>query len=208
MTANSALRCGLTISTKPAKLFIAQRFHACHFCVSQLGMETGSPAFPPYNSPAFSRPIIGGMGPSIILTDKPSPGVAPALSHLLLQFNESASGRPNDYRPLVIHISNPDSGETLGGLWGGTYCSFFHVELLYLPESMRGAGLGRRLIAQAEEEALRRGCRGAWLDTFSFQALGFYEKLGYSVFGTIEEFPPGHSRFFLRKTLSVESASL
>lgn len=53
----------------------------------------------------------------------------------------------------------------------------------------------------AEEEAVRRGCLGAWLDTFSFQARGFYERLGYSVFGVIEGYPPGHSRFFLKKTL-------
>jgi len=48
--------------------------------------------------------------------------------------------------------------------------------------------------------AMRRGCSGAWLDAFSFQARGFYEKLGYAVFGSIEDYPPGHSRFFLKKT--------
>jgi hypothetical protein len=52
---------------------------------------------------------------------------------------------------------------------------------------------------EAEAEAIRRGCRGAWLDTFSFQARGFYERPGYSIFGTIENFPPGHRRFFLKK---------
>jgi hypothetical protein len=56
-------------------------------------------------------------------------------------------------------------------------------------------------MSQAEREAIRRGCRGAWLDTFSFQARGFYERLGYTVFGTIAGCPPGHSRFFLKKDL-------
>ena len=65
----------------------------------------------------------------------------------------------------------------------------------------QGQGTGRRILIAAEEEALRRGCRYAWLDTFSFQARGFYEKLGYSVFGTLEDYPAGHSRYFLRKTL-------
>jgi hypothetical protein len=48
---------------------------------------------------------------------------------------------------------------------------------------------------------MRRGCHGVWLDTFTFQARGFYERLGYSVFGAIEDYPPGHSRHFLKKDL-------
>ena len=66
---------------------------------------------------------------------------------------------------------------------------------------MRGAGLGRQLLQRAEAIARERGCHGLWLDTFSFQARGFYEKLGFSLFGEIEDYPPGHSRFFLRKRL-------
>ena len=54
----------------------------------------------------------------------------------------------------------------------------------------------------AEEEAIRRGCVGAWLDTHSFQARPFYEKLGYTVFGVLENFPPGHTRYYLRKSLA------
>ena len=53
----------------------------------------------------------------------------------------------------------------------------------------------------AEEVARERGCAGIWLDTFSFQARGFYEKLGYTVFGRIDDYPPGQSRFWLRKHL-------
>jgi GNAT superfamily N-acetyltransferase len=73
--------------------------------------------------------------------------------------------------------------------------------LVYLPEDLRGAGLGRQLMEQAEQEAIHRGCHIIWLDTFTFQARGFYERLGYTVFGTLEDYPPGHSRFFLRKNL-------
>jgi GNAT superfamily N-acetyltransferase len=77
-----------------------------------------------------------------------------------------------------------------------------HIHLLYVTESMRGTGIGRDLMRQAEEEARRRQCTASWLDTFSFQARGFYERLGYILFGTIEDYPPGHSRFFLKKSLS------
>jgi ribosomal protein S18 acetylase RimI-like enzyme len=66
---------------------------------------------------------------------------------------------------------------------------------------MRGAGAGRRLMMEAEAEALRRGCCAAELDTFSFQARGFYERLGYSVFGALEDYAPGQSRFYMRKRL-------
>jgi GNAT superfamily N-acetyltransferase len=79
----------------------------------------------------------------------------------------------------------------------------WYVELLFVPESLRRGGLGRRLMRDAEEEAIRRGCRGAWLDTFSFQARGFYERLGYAAFGLIEDYPPGHSRIFLKKTFGA-----
>ena len=53
-----------------------------------------------------------------------------------------------------------------------------------------------------EAEAIRRGCKGAYLDTFSYQARPFYEKLGYEVFGTLDDYPTGHQRFYMRKRLS------
>ncbi len=60
-------------------------------------------------------------------------------------------------------------------------------------------------MAEGEEEALRRGCCSAWLDTFEFQARGFYERLGYSCFATLPEYPKGHSRYFLQKQLTPRS---
>ncbi len=139
------------------------------------------------------------MTSKITLTDTPDDGMIKALSQKLMDFNKVGSGRPLDYRPLTIFVTHPDTDELLGGLWGGTAYSYLHIELLYLPEDLRGAGLGRRLMAQAEEEAIQRRCRGIWLDTFSFQARGFYERIGYTVFGTLEDYPLGHSRFFLKK---------
>ena len=142
------------------------------------------------------------MVPTITLTEDPDDGALRDITRLITQFNEVGSGRPNDFRALAILLTEPDASETLGGLWGWTSFSFLHIDLLFIPESMRGAGLGSKLIYMAEEEAIERGCRGAWLDTFSFQARGFYEKLGYSLFGSIDDYPPGHSRFFLRKTFA------
>jgi GNAT superfamily N-acetyltransferase len=140
----------------------------------------------------------------ITLTDTPDDGMIKALAKKLMDFNKVGSGRPLDYRSLTIFVTHPDTDELLGGLWGSTAYSYLHIELLYLPKDLRGAGLGSRLMAQAEKEAIQRRCRGVWLDTFSFQARGFYERLGYTVFGTFEDYPLGHSRFFLRKNFEIK----
>ena len=71
------------------------------------------------------------------------------------------------------------------------------MHLFFLPPDLRRQGLGAELLRRAEDEARARGCVGAHLDTFSFQARGFYEKQGYALFGTIPDCPPGHARFFL-----------
>lgn len=117
----------------------------------------------------------------------------------LIAFNNSRASQPENHRSLVIILSDPDTHDIRGGLWGGTNLSRLHVELLFVPETLRGRGLGRKLLLDAEQEAIRRGCLGAWLDTYSFQARGFYERLGYSVFGILDDYPPGQHRVFLHK---------
>jgi len=74
---------------------------------------------------------------------------------------------------------------------------------LYLPADLRSRGLGAELLRRAEVEARARGCVGAHLDTYGFQARGFYEKQGYAVFGALPDCPPGHARFFLSKRLDA-----
>ena len=147
------------------------------------------------------------MTPEITMTDDPEAHMKQAIVGPLAQFNETQTGRPGDYHRLAILLSHSDTGEILGGLWGETMFSHLHVDVLFVPEVLRRKGVGRRLMNQAECEAVRRGCRGAWLDTFSFQARGFYERLGYSVFGAITDCPPGHSRFFLKKTLGAQTGT-
>jgi GNAT superfamily N-acetyltransferase len=142
------------------------------------------------------------MNPSISLTDKPDPAQVRALHSLLLAFNNAASGYAYDGRALVIAVTHPESGELLGGLYGATGYGYLHVDMLFVPESLRGSGLGSQLMRQAEDEAVRRGCQGSYLETFDFQACGFYERIGYTIFGRVDDTPPGHTRFFLKKTLN------
>ena len=70
-----------------------------------------------------------------------------------------------------------------------------------IKEELRGQGFGHRLLTLAEDEARHRGAKKAHLDTFSFQAPDFYKQHGYEVFGELQDFPPGHQRYFLSKQL-------
>ena len=115
----------------------------------------------------------------------------------LRAFNQPFAG-VKDQRPLAVLIRR--EGQIVGGLWGHTAFGWLFVELLFSPADLRG-GMGTRLMDMAEDEARRRGCRHAWLDTYSFQARGFYEKRGYQVFGQLDDYPPGHVRYFLRRDL-------
>lgn len=93
------------------------------------------------------------------------------------------------------------AGAVRGGLLAKAGRGWLHINTLWVDPSVRGQGYGSQLMAAAEAEAIRRGCHSAYLDTFSFQARPFYERCGYEVFGTLDDFPAGHQRFFMRKSL-------
>ena len=91
------------------------------------------------------------------------------------------------------------AGVLAGGLIGTTAWQWLFVEAVWVDAGLRGSGAGRALMAAAEAHAQGAGCHSAWLDTF--QARGFYEALGYQVFGGLADYPPGQTRWFLRKRL-------
>ena len=105
------------------------------------------------------------------------------------------------FETVGILLRDPTSQEVVGGLYGKISYGWLFVELLSVPHSMRTQGTGTRLMGAAEELARERGCAGIWLDTFSFQAPVFYRKLGFSEFGHIADYPPGHQRHFFQKHL-------
>jgi GNAT superfamily N-acetyltransferase len=92
-------------------------------------------------------------------------------------------------------------GETLGGVLGAIWGGWLQIGFLWVDESMRGKDWGSRLMDEAEAYAREHGCHSVLLDTHSFQARPFYEKRGYKVFGTLDDFPKGHQRFYLTKKL-------
>ncbi len=117
----------------------------------------------------------------------------------LISYNRAFVAEEREER-LTLFLRAPD-GTIMGGLLGGTFWSWLHVGILWVHESLRGQGHGTALLQAAEAEAVRRGCHSSYLDTMSFQARPFYERLGYSLFGELADFPPGHRRYFVQKRL-------
>jgi ribosomal protein S18 acetylase RimI-like enzyme len=88
-----------------------------------------------------------------------------------------------------------------GGIIGYTKWNWLSVDVVWLSEDLRGRRMGSEMLARIEQMAIQRGCVLAHLDTFDFQALGFYQKQGYEIFAILDDYPKGHQRFYLKKEL-------
>ena len=131
---------------------------------------------------------------------EPAPHDVRFLEDRLYDHNAEHTG-VRDGQWLSIFVRD-DRGEIVAGLHGWTWCGACKVMSLWVHKDLRGQDYGTRLLRAAEEEARARGCEQIFLDTFSFQAPRFYQKLGYEVIGRIEGFPRApHSEFHLRKPL-------
>ena len=115
----------------------------------------------------------------------------------LREFNFSHMGTEKS-KPLSA-IAKDENGNIIGGVSGRTIYNQFLIEVLWVSDSFRGQGLGRDLMALAEGEAKLRGCLAAQVDTLSFQAPDFYQKLGFEVVGKIDGIPDSPERYFLVK---------
>jgi|SRR5215210_3794008 len=139
------------------------------------------------------------MNWAIEVEDNPTEEVRAAILAKLADFN-STQGYPADVG-LAAVVLRGGSGQIIGGLWGKTVYNWLFVEYLIVPDELRGFNIGTQLMECAEALAIERDCVGAWLTTFSFQARSFYEKLGYRVFGELENSPGDNVRIFMRKKL-------
>jgi GNAT superfamily N-acetyltransferase len=135
----------------------------------------------------------------IVFDPDPAPAARATVERGVDQHNVGVTNQP-DYYPLAFLLKD-DAGEVLGGLFGDLWGGWLHVSFLWVARPLRHHGWARRLVREAERYAVRRGAHAAYLETFSFQARPLYEQLGYQVFGQLEDFPPGHTKYFLRKTL-------
>ena len=140
---------------------------------------------------------------SVVLDTEPDPSLREVILSHLREHIDSVVG-PGQRAVLSITVKD-SAGNLAGGLWGRVGNGFLFVELLALGPA-RGQGLGRKVMETAEADARRRGLLGMWVDTFTFQAPGFYEKLGFTEFGRITGYPPGHDRVFYLKRFTAPAA--
>jgi ribosomal protein S18 acetylase RimI-like enzyme len=124
----------------------------------------------------------------------------------LVEFNQASTTElvVPEASPLALQITVLDMDENIvGGLIGRTHAisQWLEVTVIWVDAAWRRQGLGGRLMAEAEHAAWRRGCRYARAVTSNFQAPGFYSRLGYELYGTLENCPPGTTAFYFRKDL-------
>lgn len=136
---------------------------------------------------------------TIALEDNPNIEETRFIEQALYAYNRQFAGADN-YKPLTIFLRTAGQ-QLVGGLLGATYWEWLHITILWLEESVRGQGFGTQLLATAEQEGIRRGCQRVHLDTLEFQALVFYQKHGYTVFGVLADHPVGYNRYYLAKKL-------
>jgi ribosomal protein S18 acetylase RimI-like enzyme len=138
---------------------------------------------------------------STLLVESPRSAEVAAVRRGLREFNTSLAGDDNHQRLTVFLRDQNDA--VVGGLLGGTYWGYLYIEALWISEPFRHRGHGKQLLQLAEEEAVKRGCRQAHLDTQSFQAVDFYRKQGYLIVGELADLPPGYSKYLMTKVLLV-----
>lgn len=116
-------------------------------------------------------------------------------------------------RNILKHLGNIELGKsiriflhdqankTIGGVVGELFGGWVYISLLWVDENYRNRGFGADLLSRLEGAALQLGCRNAHLDTYSYEARPFYERAGYEVFARLDDYPPRHCKYFLKKRL-------
>lgn len=135
---------------------------------------------------------------NIIVEPEPPKAWIEVVERGLRSHNTAATGIVEFY-PVGFLIKDA-SGAVSGGLFGNIVDAWLHVGSLWIDRMWRGRGYATELMAAAEQYAIGKGCAAAFLQTASYEARPLYEKLGYRVFGELNDHPvEGHRRYFLTK---------
>ncbi|MFE4711718.1 GNAT family N-acetyltransferase [Paenibacillus sp. NPDC056722] len=114
----------------------------------------------------------------------------------MLHFPDDLKGR---YQVVNLFLKDEDN-QICGGLVGEICWNWLEIEYLFVNEELRKSGYGKKLMLEAERIAKENNCEFLKLDTLSFQALDFYKKLGFEVFGTLEN-AGRHTHYYLKKDI-------
>lgn len=102
----------------------------------------------------------------------------------------------------INRVIQDASGQIIAGILSKMYCwNCLYIDALWVKEDYREEGLGTKLITEIEKVAKEKDCHLMHLDTFDFQAKDFYSKNGYEVFGTLDDCPKEHKRYFMKKII-------
>lgn len=149
--------------------------------------------------PRQTLPDCPEMTFSLTVTDSADPADVEAIGRELTAFNDADVG-PSGRRPVVVLVRD-ETGGLKAGVSGYTAWSWLYVQWLFVSPDLRGQQMAAKMLTAAEDEARRRGCHGAFIDTFNPAAETAYRRQGYEIFGELPDFPPGRRRLFLQKKL-------
>lgn len=136
----------------------------------------------------------------LAFTLTPSEDDLASLQQGLIAFNSHYFSK-RDNQPVALFVRDTNN-KVIGGLCGEIFLNSLYIKYLWLDESLRGAGLGKKLMARIEKEAMQRAIPNIYLDTFSFQAPQFYEKMGFIEVGRYSNFPEtGVDKIFFQKNI-------
>ena len=147
-------------------------------------------------------PEQGEPAQRLIRIDNPPAATVDEIFAVIRAYNDTRIGvwRPESFG----FFAHDDQGRFLGGVYGVVARGWLYLDGIAVAEAARRQGLASQLLQAAEEEARQRGCHHVWLETYSFQAKPFYERHGYTIFGTLNDYPIGYCRYFMQKALDAD----
>ncbi|WP_109401285.1 GNAT family N-acetyltransferase [Proteus terrae] len=135
---------------------------------------------------------------SLKITTNPTPNEINEIYEGLLTHNLRYI-QMEQYSPLAVF--KEENGKKIGGITGDILGNWLRIRYLWVDKAYRGQNIGTELLQTMETTAKEKGAKYAEVDTFSFQALPFYQKQGFVIFGTLENYPISDKKYYLRKKL-------
>ncbi len=141
----------------------------------------------------------GGIGKRGYVLAEAAPAEVERLCESLQAFNQPFVGEAAETH--IRLVMRDRDGSLLGGILAEVAFGWLEIQVLWVEPGERSSGVGAALLRACERRASALGAHGARLDTFDWQAEGFYAQHGYVCFGRLQDYPRGHARVFMSKRL-------